>query len=156
MGFGIETVRVLIGIVGPLDLGGQAPGHAVVGVLVLGKEFGGSDYDLRSVGPEEVDLLGRNLVRNRADHPVPPHRPHHGEAGAGIARGGLHDRPAVAQQAHLLGPLDHVHRNALLDGSRRVHEVDLGDQIPGSVEARETDQGRTSYRLEGTVAYHGW
>jgi len=67
----------------------------------------------------------------------------HGQADAGVARGGLDDDGVGADFAGLLGGVEHGHGDAVLDAVARVHEFQLdhhgGRQAGGEVV--ELDQG---------------
>ena len=52
--------------------------------------------DLRAVHPQQLDPLGRDVLRHHADQPVAAQLGHHGQRDAGVAAGRLEDRVARA------------------------------------------------------------
>ncbi len=125
---------------------------------MLRKQVGRSHDDLGSIGGEEVSLLLRHLVRNRANDAIPANRADHGEANPGVSRGRLDNRPTGSEKAGLLGCVDHRNGDSLFDGSAGVHVLDLGHQIARGMETAETNQRGVANRGNNVVEdlHGGW
>ncbi len=142
VGAGIGLVGVLVGLEGPGDLRGQPVGDAVVGAGRIGRDVGRRQDHLGAVGAQQVDLLPRHLVGHHRHDAVALQPRGDGQAGAGVAGGGLHDRAAGAQPAVALGGLDQGHGDAVLDRPAGVEHLELGHQLRAQAcaDARQPDQ----------------
>ena len=129
VGLRVGGIAVLVGLEGAGDLLREPVGDAVVRLRRLGRDVGRGDHDLGPVGPQQVDLLARHLVRHHRDHAVALQAGGDGEARAGVAGGRLDDRPAGAQAPVALGGLDEAHGDAVLDRPAGVEQLQLGHEL---------------------------
>ncbi len=83
-------------------------------------------HDLRAVRLQHVLLVQADLVRADEDACVPALLGDHGQSHAGVATGRLDDRATGLQQPLLLGSIDHLGRDPVLDRPARVEVLDLG------------------------------
>jgi hypothetical protein len=97
---------------------------------------------LDAIGAEEVLFFTGHLVRDRADHSIPSDGSDHRQAHPGISRCRLDNGAAGAQGSGSLGLVDHLRGDALLDRASRIHELELGHEIPRRMKATQTyDRG---------------
>src|SRR4051794_6922787 len=137
--------------------------HHPVGVLLgdlLGASYGlvgaagrGRGDDLGAPHAQQLTPLLRGVLRHHADQPVALELRGHGQRDAGVAAGGLEDRASGAEDAVLLGLLDHLQHRTVLDGAGRVAVLELGPEayVGGRRQARQTDQRRAADRVEQVV-----
>jgi hypothetical protein len=125
----VRRVAVLVRLERARDLLGQAVGDAVVGLRRLRRDVGRRDHHLGAVRAQQVDLLARHLVRHHRDHAIALQPRGDREPGAGVARRRLDQRPGRPQAAVAFGGLDQPQRDAVLDRSTRVEELQLRDEL---------------------------
>ena len=150
VGARVRLVRVLVGLEGARDLLGEAVGDRVVALRRLGRDRVGADDHLRAEGLQQRDLLAAHLVRHREDAAVALQRGDDREAGAGVPRGRLDDRPARLELSLALGRLDHRDRDPVLDRAAGVEEFELGQHrcsVRGD-DALEADDRRVADQVE--------
>ena len=128
---GVPGVEVLVGLERPRHFAGEAIGNGVVRLRRLALHVGGADDHLRPVGAEQADLFRRHLVGHDEDHLVALDRRGHREPVTRVARGGLDDGAAGAEQPSAFGILEHRQTDTVLDTATRVELLELGkDQRP--------------------------
>ncbi len=122
---------------------------------MLGRHRRRAHHDLGTVGPEELDLLRRDLVGHDEHAPVALACGGDGKPDAGVARGGFYDRPAGRQLPRRLGGGDHGKRRAVLHAPAGVEELELGEEMTAQVTTHpvETDQGRATDQIEERVGH---
>src|SRR6185312_3131223 len=148
----------LVGLVGAGDLGDQAVGDPVVGLGGIGGHRGGGDDDLGTVGTQHVALFLADLVRGDEDGLVALRLGHQGQPDAGVARRRLHDGAAGPQFPGLLRLLDHLQRDAVLDGPSGVQVLEFHqDGGPDALgDLRELHQGGVADEFQdGFSVFHG-
>ena len=156
VGAGVGLVGVLVGLKRARDLGGQAVGDPVVGAGRVGRDVGRGEHDLGAVRAQQVDLLPRHLVRHHRHHPIALEAGGDGQAGAGVARRRLDDRPAGAQAPVALGRLDQGDGHAVLDRASGIEHLELGDQLraqPGA-DPGQADERRVADGVQDRVRDH--
>ena len=129
----IGRVVILVGLKGARDGLGQTPGHGVVGLGVLGRHRRRADDHLGAEGPQQLDLLGGDLVGHGEHAAVAPAGGHHRQAHARVAGRRLDDRAAGLQPAVRLRRLDHGDGRAVLHAAARVEVLELGQEMAGQV-----------------------
>ena len=85
---------------------GQPLGDGVVALRILGRHGDRAHHDLGAVGPQQRDLLRRDLVGHHEHAPVAALGGDDGQADAGVAAGRLDDRaagPRAARRARRRG-----------------------------------------------------
>ena len=141
---GVGRVGVLVGAERVRDLPDQPLGGRVVAGRVLGRHRHRADGDLGAVGPQQVDLLGRDLVGGHEVAAVAPLGGDDGQPDAGVARRRLDDGPARAEQPVPLGREDHLERRAVLRRAAGVGGLQLGHEgraeTVGAGQAAQLDQ----------------
>ncbi len=122
---------------------------------MVGVDRGRADDDIGAEGPQQLHLLGGDLVGHGEYAPVPPTGRHQRQADTGVARGRLHDRPTGLEQAGRLGRLDHRQRRAILDAAARVEVLELGQHVARQVatQAIESYQGRVAEQVDQRVGH---
>ena len=130
----------------PGGLIGQPLGHVGQVAGILPGQRGGSDDHLRAVGAQDVGLLLGRAVGDHRDHPVAALPSDDGQADAGVARGGLHDRATRAQPPVALGRLHHRQRGPVLDAAADAEELSLGVDRGREAAARAPATGRAGCR----------
>ena len=91
---GVLGVGVLVGLVPPVDLGGESVRDLVVAARVFGVDGRRADDDLGAVGAEHGDLVAAHLVRHHEHAPVAALLGDERESDAGVAARRLDDRAA--------------------------------------------------------------
>ena len=79
--------------------------------------------------PQQAAALLAHCFGHREDDLVAPGRPDPGEADAGIAAGRLDDGRAGGEDPFLLGILDHRQRDAVLDASAGIEELQFDKNV---------------------------
>ena len=126
-------------------------GDGTVHALLARREF-----ELRAIGEHQAAALDGHAVGHDQNHRVPFHRADHGEADAGIARGGLDDGAAGLELAALLRRLDHGEADAVLDRAAGVGALGLDpDVLPGAEQPVDADVRGVSDGGEDAVCFHG-
>ena len=128
----VGLVAVLVGHVVRGVGGGHLERHRDRAVRAL---VAGRVDDLGAVHLEQLGALGRDVVRHHDLERVALARADHRERDAGVARGRLEDRLARADQALLLGVLDHRAGDAVLDRAGRVLRLELGPDADAGLRA---------------------
>ena len=121
----VGRVGVLVGTERARDLADEPLGRRVVDSRVLGRDRHRAHHDLGAVGPQERDLLGRDLVGHHEHALVAALRGDDGEPDTGVARRGLDDGAAGLQQAVALGGVDHRDRRTVFDAAAWVRRLEL-------------------------------
>ena len=147
VGARVRLVAVLVGHV----VGGVAVGHlqrqldrAVRALRALRVDDLGPVH-LQQLGPLLGDVVGHHHLQRialaRADHR---------QRDPGVARGRLEDRLAGLDRAPLLGVLDHVLGDPVLDRAGRVAALELRPDAHAGLrrKARQFDERRVADRLE--------
>ena len=96
--------------------------HLVVRARVIGRDRGGCDDHLRSIGAQVQNLLVAHFVGHDEDGLVTFQGRGNGETYARVPRSRLDNRPAGDKFPALLGPLDNVRPDAVLDRAAGVHK----------------------------------
>ena len=159
VGLGVVHVVVLVGVEAARCFRCDALGDLHVAFWVIVRQVGTGDDDLGAVRLEHVDLLLAHLVRHRADAPVPAHRCRHREPEAGVARSALHQRRSRPEQVCLLCPANHVPGHSVLDRSRGVVLLKLGQHRRHARidHAIQLDQRCVADEIEnGLGVLHAW
>ena len=139
-------------LVGPerRQLAGQAFGHRVVALRVVGLDGHRAHHHLGAVGPEQRDLLRCHLVGHHEHAAVAALGGDDGETDAGVPARRLDDGAARSQRPVALGLQDHLQRRPVLRrpagvGGLQLHGeharqgLDLA-QAPQAHERRVADQ----------------
>ena len=131
---GDERRRVVLGDLGRL---GDGAAHAV---------GSGCEHELGAVGLEQGAPLDAHGLGHGEDQLDPAGRAHHRQGDAGVAAGRLDDHRVGADQAGLLGGVDHRDADPVLHGVGGVEVLELGgDLAVGALgEAVDPDQGRVA------------
>ena len=113
-----------------------------------------------AVGQHQAAAFNGHAVGHHQHEFVALHRGHHGQAHAGVARGGLDDGAAGLQLARLLGVFHHGQRNTVLDRAAGVAALGLDPDLLAGLghtleQALETDVRGAADGLQNVVEFHG-
>ncbi len=149
----IGRVEVLVGLESAGDLACESLGDAVVALRALARHRRGADDDFGAVRAQQGDLFARHLVGHDADEAIALECGGDGQAGAGVARGGLDDGRARVQVPGLFGRLDHRQTDAVLDRPARVEALDFGNHRRARIrgQARQTYQRGVAHCVENRL-----
>ena len=147
---GVRRVRVLVGLEAARYLLREPIRDRVVALRRVRIDGRRSDHDLGAVRAEHRDLLLAHLVRHDEDAAVAAQGGRNSKAGAGVAGGRLHDRPAGPKATVLLGGLDHREADAVLHRATGIQVLELREQLARHVaaEALEADDRSAADELE--------
>ena len=153
MGQRVGRIEVLIRTVRPGDFVHESLGGGVVRLRIVGSDGDGADDDLGAVGPQQVDLLGGDLVGHDEDTLVPALGCHDREADTGVARCRFDDRAAGFEQAFALGVVDHADRRTILRRPTGVGHLGFDDDLAGLVLRHlfQVDQRRVADQVKDRV-----
>ncbi len=146
-------VGVLVRLPATGELTGETVGDAVVAVGVLRRDRGRAHDHLGTVGPQHVALVLADLVGTHEHALVAALLRDQGQADAGVAGGGLDDRPARLQFTRRFGRIDHLHRDAVLGASAGIEVFDLRRYEPrsGFHHRVELDEGGVSDEVDDGI-----
>ena len=126
---------------------GELVGHEI-GVGILGHLFprqpdrsvgtlgSGRQDHLGAVGTDDLPPLDRHRLAHHDLHGIALDDPHDGQSDACIARRGFDDGLAGGQPPVLLGRLDHLERDAVLDAARGVESLELRINVDVRIRAQ--------------------
>ena len=153
MGQRVGRIEVLIRTVRPGDFVHESLGGGVVRLRIVGSDGDRANHDLGAIGPQQVDLLGGDLVGHDEDTLVPALGCHDREADTGVARCRFDDRAAGFEQAFALGVVDHADRRTILRRPTGVGHLGFDDDLAGLVLGHllQVDQRRVADQVKNRV-----
>ncbi len=149
----VPLVAVLVRTERAGRLAHEAFGDGVVRLRIVGLDRDRTHDDLGAVGPQQRDLLGRDLVGHHEDAPVAALRGDDGEADTRVARRRFDDRAARLEQAVALGGVDHRDRRTVFDAATGVRHLELRDDLAAQAigDAPKADEGSVADQIEERV-----
>ncbi len=156
MGERVGRIGELVDEMG-LVLRRDALGHVLIIFGVALADVGARHAHIGAERPQVQDLLACHLVGHHEDDFVALGGRDLGEAEAGVAGCGLHNRAAGLQRAAFLRRLDHGKADAVLDRPAGVLALQLGEEpARAGVEMRQLDQRRVADEIEGGTDGAWW
>jgi hypothetical protein len=128
----------------------RAPHRAVAAFLARSEDQFSTEH------LQHLSALDRNTVRHENRDRVTLHLRNRRQRNAGVARRRFNDALARLKRSVLLGLLDHLLGDAILNRAERVLAFELGDDAHFRVrrEAADIDQRRIADQVEHTVVDH--